>query len=208
MLLAPKSPNLPLAANEYDRPQQDQTNNALRLYFNQLDSTFGNVLRTAGGGQLSFPYGSLMDITNQSVVGANTPTKVKFATVDMLNDMTDGSDRLTVSQSGIYNLQYSLQFENADSVIQEATVWIKKNGVDVTRTGSQWSVPNKHGAVNGYALGACNFYISLTAGDYVELWWATTTTLVIIEAYAAQTVPYARPAIPSSVMTLSFVAST
>jgi len=33
-----KSPNLPLAMAEYDLAYQNQFNNALRIYFNQLDS--------------------------------------------------------------------------------------------------------------------------------------------------------------------------
>jgi hypothetical protein len=35
-------PNLPLAPTEYDRRYQDQLNNVLRLFFNQLSSP-GNV---------------------------------------------------------------------------------------------------------------------------------------------------------------------
>jgi hypothetical protein len=37
-LLAPSAPNLPLAPEEYQRPYQDQLNNILRLYYNQLDN--------------------------------------------------------------------------------------------------------------------------------------------------------------------------
>ena len=33
-----KSPNLPIGGAEYDLAYQNQFNNALRLYFNQLDS--------------------------------------------------------------------------------------------------------------------------------------------------------------------------
>lgn len=33
-----KSPNLPIGGNEYDLAYQNQFNNALRIYFNQLDS--------------------------------------------------------------------------------------------------------------------------------------------------------------------------
>ncbi len=33
-----KSPNLPIGGDEYDLGYQNQLNNALRLYFNQLDS--------------------------------------------------------------------------------------------------------------------------------------------------------------------------
>jgi hypothetical protein len=32
------APNLPLAPNEYERRYQDQINNILRLYFNQLNN--------------------------------------------------------------------------------------------------------------------------------------------------------------------------
>ena len=35
-------PNLPLAPDEYDRRYQDQLNNILRLYFNQLSNP-GNI---------------------------------------------------------------------------------------------------------------------------------------------------------------------
>ena len=33
-----KSPNLPVATDEYDLGYQNQFNNALRIYFNQIDS--------------------------------------------------------------------------------------------------------------------------------------------------------------------------
>ena len=32
-----RAPSLPLQPNEYDKSQQDQFQNALRLYFNRLD---------------------------------------------------------------------------------------------------------------------------------------------------------------------------
>ena len=37
-ILPAKSPNLPLATVEYDFGLQNQFNNVLRIYFNQLDS--------------------------------------------------------------------------------------------------------------------------------------------------------------------------
>lgn len=38
LTLAAKAPNLPLGGTEYDLAYQNQFNNALRIYFNQLDS--------------------------------------------------------------------------------------------------------------------------------------------------------------------------
>jgi hypothetical protein len=41
------APRLPSAATEYDRQYQDQFNNILRLYFNQLDNTLGQLDTTS-----------------------------------------------------------------------------------------------------------------------------------------------------------------
>ena len=38
LTLAAKAPNLPLGGAEYDLAYQNQFNNALRIYFNQIDS--------------------------------------------------------------------------------------------------------------------------------------------------------------------------
>jgi hypothetical protein len=37
-LVPPKAPNLPIAPVEYSQQYQDQLNNALRLYFGQIDN--------------------------------------------------------------------------------------------------------------------------------------------------------------------------
>ena len=47
-------PNLPLAPNEYERRYQDQLNNILRLYFNQLNNP-GNM----GGATLNLDLNTL-----------------------------------------------------------------------------------------------------------------------------------------------------
>jgi hypothetical protein len=47
-------PNLPLAPDEYDRRYQDQLNNILRLYFNQLSNP-GNI----GGATLNLNLNTL-----------------------------------------------------------------------------------------------------------------------------------------------------
>jgi len=38
ILLPTKAPNLPISPTDYSQQYQDQTLNALRLYFNQLDN--------------------------------------------------------------------------------------------------------------------------------------------------------------------------
>ena len=88
-----------------------------------------------------------------------------------------------------------------------AWIWLRVNGVDVPGTGSKFDVPPKHGSSDGYLIAACNFYVELQATDTVEMWAAVENTSVYMEAYAAQVSPFAMPAIPSVVATLSFVSN-
>lgn len=52
-----KQPALPLAPVQYHQQYQDQLNNILRLYFNQVDSLI-RQLRVGGTNTISFPYGA------------------------------------------------------------------------------------------------------------------------------------------------------
>jgi hypothetical protein len=201
----PVAPNLPLATPLYDRQFQDQFENILRLYFNQLDNAFGSLLGSTGGKYLRFPYGAVQRTTNKTFA-ANTATLVTFDQTDYLNGMTnDAADGIHVQQAGIYNYQFSVQWANPDTQIHAAWIWLRKNGVDIAGTGSRFDIPSKHGTSDGYLISAANFYIDLNANDYVEMWAATDSTQPYMEAYAAQTSPFAMPSIPSVVATLSFV---
>ena len=58
-LVPPKAPNLPIGPVDYEQRYQDQLNNVLRLYFNQLDNVMQSLLNTNTGGRfIQFPYGA------------------------------------------------------------------------------------------------------------------------------------------------------
>lgn len=57
-LRIPAAPNLPLATGEYDSRYQEQFNNVLRLYFNQLSYSLQQLAGTQGGSAINFPYGA------------------------------------------------------------------------------------------------------------------------------------------------------
>lgn len=54
----PAVPNLPLAPVGYERQYQDQLNNVLRLYFNQLNNLNAVLTGSTGGAFLQFPNGA------------------------------------------------------------------------------------------------------------------------------------------------------
>lgn len=55
-LRPPKAPNLLIAPVDYAKLYQDQLNNALRLYFNQIDNFAFGLTSGTGGSAIKFPY--------------------------------------------------------------------------------------------------------------------------------------------------------
>lgn len=113
---------------------------------------------------------------------------------------------ITFDYPGIYNIQFSLQFTNIDSQEHDIDIWFKQNDVTIDNSNSQFTVPSKHGGVNGHLIAALNFFVEVQAGDVVEIVWHTSNSAVFIEAIPAQTSP-TRPAAPSAIATVSFVSA-
>jgi hypothetical protein len=204
-----KSPALPVAPTEYSRQYNDQLNSILRLYFNQID-TLISQLRVGNLNTLGLPYGSFADTTDQTTT-ANTATVMTFDTTDFANGIsivTSGgkASRITVVTAGIYNFQWSGQFQNTSVQLHDASIWVRKNGTDVVGSTGYISVPNSHGGIDGHGIYGWNFFFALNAGDYIELWWETDDAAVTIQAYPAGTSP-TRPSTSSLVATMAFVSA-
>lgn len=199
----PKAPNLPLAPNAYERQYADQTNNALRLYFNRLDNAIGLLVGNEGGQYLSFPYGAFQDNTTQTAAVINTPYAVILGTTDYSNSVrvvTDGTNltRITVDETGIYNMAFSLQLQKTTATAKNAWIWPRVNGVDVPDSATKVTLQGSSAAV----VAAWNFFLSLTAGDYVQLMWAVNDTDITILHESATAFC---PEIPSAILTMNFV---
>lgn len=159
-------------------------------------------------------YGSFSNTADQLSSANNTATVVALNTTDVANSTSLASNKITISTTGKYNIQFSLQFANTHSQAHNAWVWLRKNGTDIAGTGSKYDVPSTHGSSDGYLIAVANFFVSATAGDYFELVFAADQVYIVspaqagvyIEAYAASTSPFTMPAVPSSVVTVSQVA--
>lgn len=155
----------------------------------------------------STPYGAFQDSTDQVAASANTAYAIKLNTTDYSNGISVVSNsRITVKSYGIYNVQFSIQFSNTDTQIQDVDIWFRKNGTDIANSNSQFSVPNSHGGIAGHLIASMNFWVDLNANDYFEIIWNTSSTQVTIEQIPSQTGPI-RPATPSVIVTVSFQSS-
>lgn len=204
-LVIPPPPGLPLAPVAYEQRYIDQLNNILRLYFNQISSSLGTIVRSSGGELVINPYGAFSDYTDQTAAVINTSYVMTFNTTDLTNGVTVvAGSKLTVGYTGVYNLQWSGQFDNSAAGDQDVKVFVKINGTSAVGSTGLVSIPSKHGAVNGHCIAGWNFLLSLNAGDYVELWWQTDDTAVTIQTYAAVG---ATPSTASLIATMTFVSA-
>ena len=160
-----------------------------------------SAVSATGVGQPAY-WGSFWDTTTQTAASTTTAYTITLNSADANNNGVSvvSSSRITLANTGVYNLQISLQLSNADSSVHDATVWLRKNGSDVSNSASLITVPAKHGSNNGEIIAAWNYVMSLTAGDYVEFVWNATDTNLSIQTIAAGASP-TRPQSPCVIVT-------
>jgi hypothetical protein len=175
--------------------------------------TVGSGLTLTGAGVLNNTatptptgyYGAFQDNTIQTAVSANTAYAVKLNTTDLTNGVSvvnDGSGnptQITLANTGIYNIQFSLQLEKTSgSGNFTVDVWVRKNGVDVANTTGKVVLTGSANA--SPVVAAWNYVLDLAANDYVQLMWSTSNNNSIILA-AVATPPH--PGIPSAILTVT-----
>jgi len=199
----PAAPALPLPTS---RDYPNELNNVLRLYFNQLSQRLQAVTGGSGGQYLQTVYGAFQNTATQTLT-ANTATAMVWNQTDYANGTSlSSSSHLNVTATGIYNLQFSTQFQNTDTSLHDANIWLRVNGTDVVGSTGLVSVPNSHGGTPGHTIVGWNFFLSLAKDDYIEIYCSVDSTQVTIQAYAAGTSP-TRPTTASNVVTLTFVST-
>ena len=205
-------PALPLATDDYNKAYQDQLNNVLRLYFNRLNNILNQMNTGSGaidGSGIRMPYGAFSSDQDQTAT-ANTATLMTLNTTDFSNNVgLDIGSKIKATTPGIYNLQFSAQFQNTDNQIQDISIWLKKNGTDITGSTGLVSIPARKSASAGeeaHQITGWNYYVSMNANDYIQIYWSATLASVSIQYYPTSTGP-TRPSTQSVVATLSFVSA-
>ena len=156
----------------------------------------------------TMPYGAFQSLADQTIATANTAYAMTLDTTDFSNGVTtSNSSRMNVKNAGVYNLQWSGQFVNSDTQLHDVSVWLRKNGSDITGSTGFISVPNSHGGVNGHSIVGWNYFLELAANDYIEIWWSATSTQISLQFIPAQTSP-TRPSTASLITTMNMVSSS
>jgi hypothetical protein len=150
-------------------------------------------------------YAMYQDVLTQTAAVNNTGYPMKFRTMDLSNQVTVVSDsRITFANAGIYNLQFSSQFQNTDNAQHDITIWLRLNNVDVTGSAGFVQIPARKGAGagnEGHLITSWNYLLSVAAGDYYEIIWSTSdATNVTMQFYPAGSPP---PSTASTIFTVT-----
>ena len=184
------SPNLPLAPKEYDRRYQDQFSNALRLFFNSVTDKINAPL----------PHASYYNTTTETNPVADAVNLMPFNTVVSEFQVQRGvpTSKIYVTDSGVYNFQFSAQIDKVGGGKATAFIWPRVNGINIPDSATKVVIAGP----NDEVVAAWNFVLVMGAGDYFELAWQSSDTDVILLAQSAAS---NYPGIPSVILTVTWV---
>jgi len=180
---------------DFDTLEGIDTTQTIQQQFDAIEAQIGNI----GASYWLSAY----DTTTQTNPVGNTPRVMTWNSSDPAsNGITAGtaSGSIKVLNTDVYNIQFSVEIKKENSNTSNLTIWLRKNGSDVSSTASEWDITGN----NFYTIG-WNFVLPLVANDYVQLMWASSDTGMTLYYQAAQTSPYAHPAIPSVIITVTNV---
>lgn len=123
---------------------------------------------TIGGNAVASYYSLVTQpITNfNASIPPPAPTVFTYNNTVVQRDVSlVSSTRLTVAQSGIYEVYYSIQIhKTAGGSPCYTYIWLRKNGLDVPDTNGRVETNSN----NGDSLPIVPYIIQLNAGDYIE----------------------------------------
>lgn len=94
-----KAPNLPIAPVEYNQQFQDQFNNVLRLYFNQLDNPGPSAMSTQRNGT------AVISALNFSQANATGARVISLPTQSDLANITVGSVYVDTANANVLKVK-------------------------------------------------------------------------------------------------------
>lgn len=185
-------PNLPVAPVEYERRYQDQFANVLRLFFNLV----------ANAVNAPKPHASFYDTTTQTnpVASAVNYMRVDSTVSDTAEGIKKDTDKIFISETGVYNIQFSAQLDKVGGGKANVFIWLSINGVSVPHSATKIVIAGP----NDEVVPAWNWVVPLATGDYFQIAWESPDTDVVL---LAAPVSGNIPQIPSVILTVTWVSN-
>jgi hypothetical protein len=138
-------------------------------------------------------YGEFTKTDTQTPAAANTAYALTFTTTEFGKGVTRGSptSRIVMANAGLYNFAVSVQITSTNSSQKSVWVWFRKNGTTDFPNSARVASTSLNG---GYLVVSLSEVSSITAGDYIEVMYASSDTNISIATVAATAFAPAAPA--------------
>lgn len=158
----------------------------------KVDSTDGEIFVRPTIDQ-RYDYATISSTVDHTLTTANQGSAITFNTIQNERGIEISEadpSRITVSQSGLYTINFNVQALSNNSSAKNLYFWIRKNGVDIPFSTRTLTVVG-----NGVYNTLHNTYnISLNADEYIQMLWASND--IGVELHASPATAFA-PTSPS-----------
>ena len=173
--------------------------NRINLKLSSKDTiSLSNRINNIASLSVVYDYGSFYDTAKQAASAVSSATAIKFSYNGLLNNIavqpnTSGQPtKITVVHAGVYKVSYAIQMIKSDIGVDEASVWIRRNGSAYLNTNTNFNIAGSN--IKNLLTG--NYLVDLDDNDYIELYFSVNNISTSATANTAQASP-SRPATPS-----------
>jgi hypothetical protein len=181
--------------------------NRINTKLNSLDtSSLSNRINALITIQPKNYYCVFYDTTKQTAI-ISTATPVKFNLQQISNKINitynsaNNPTRVMVSEAGIFQVNYHLQFIKSDAGTDEVNIWFRKNNAAIANTNITYTIQGLgiKNAINN------NFLLELDANDYIELFFSVKNVNTALQGTVSTTATPSRPATPAAFISMHSV---
>lgn len=143
-------------------------------------------------------YGQFDKTTDQTPAAANTAYAITWTSTLIASGLSIGApaSRIIAANAGLYSFNASFQLTSGSAAVKNVWLWFRKNGVDIANSSLKTSIDS----ATAIRAPSRSLLISLAAGDYVELMWASDDVNVTLDAIPATAFA---PAAPAALLTVN-----
>lgn len=176
-------------------------NDGALVLINGLIPGPSGVQGPTGSGLVPF-YGNFYDTTTQTNASGTAVNKISYNTTVEANGVSVVSGSLIqVSNSGVYNIQFSAQVDKTNASSEDVFIWLAKNNSNVSNSNTSLTIQGN----NTRLVASWNWFLTMDRNEHAELRWHSTDTTVRLLYSGGANLP-TRPAIPSVILTVNRVA--
>ena len=176
--------------------------------------TAGQFLQSTGSGTPTWStpssgtfqpayYGTFVSTVNQTNGGSTTANPVAFdVTPAIANGVSiSSSNQITFANAGTYLIEYELAFTSSVGSNPSIFTWLSQQGTNITNSACDFTL---QGGANQPQVISQQWIVSVTAGQYIQIYWSSSSTNVSLVYQAASGSP-TKPASPSAIVSVSLI---